>query len=305
MKIVLTGSLGRITKPLARELIWDGHAVTVISSRAEMETAIKELGASAAIGRLKDVDFLTTTFRDADAVYCMTPMPDLWDARLDLVAYYQAFGPRYLEAIRRSNVGRVVHLSSVGAHMAKGNGILRYAHEIEGVLHPLPAGVSVTFMRPVGFYDNLLALIPAIKQSGAISSNYGGDDQKPWVSPVDIASACAEELTSSRPQARKIRYVASDELSCHEVARLLGTAIGKPDLKWHLIPDHQMLDTLTKAGMNPTTAQGFVEMNGSMHSGKLYEDYHRVRPALGKVKMRDFAEDFARAYYQESLEKAG
>jgi len=66
-----------------------------------------------------------------------------------------------------------------------------------------------------------------------------------------------------------------------------------------------MLDTLTKAGMNPTTAQGFVEMNGSMHSGKLYEDYHRVRPALGKVKMRDFAGDFARAYYQESLEKAG
>jgi len=305
MKIVLTGSLGHITKPLARELIWNDHAVTVISSRAEMEKEIEALGASAAIGRLEDVDFLTTTFEGADAVYCMTPMPNLWDARVDLVAYYQVFGPKYFEALRRTGVRRVVHLSSVGAHMAKGNGILRYAHEIEGVLDQLPAGVSITFMRPVGFYHNLLALIPAIKQSGTITSNYGGNDKKPWVSPIDIASACAEELTTSRPQTRKIRYVASDELSCNEVAQLLGTAIGKPFLKWHVISDLQMLDTLTKAGMNPATARGFVEMNSSMHSGKLYEDYHHFRPRLGKVKMRDFAGDFARAYHQGSPEKAG
>jgi hypothetical protein len=33
-----------------------------------------------------------------------------------------------------------------------------------------------------------------------------------------------------------------------------------------------------------------------MHSGKLYEDYYLNRPVPGKVKMADFARDFAKAY---------
>ena len=72
MKIVLTGSLGHISRPLAQELIQKGHDVTVISSRVEMQKEIEDLGASAAIGSLGDEDFLTTTFTGADAVYCMT-----------------------------------------------------------------------------------------------------------------------------------------------------------------------------------------------------------------------------------------
>ncbi len=35
MNIVLTGSLGNISKPLAQELVQKGHSVTVISSKAE------------------------------------------------------------------------------------------------------------------------------------------------------------------------------------------------------------------------------------------------------------------------------
>jgi len=35
MNIVLTGSLGNISKPLAQDLIAKGHSVTVISSKAE------------------------------------------------------------------------------------------------------------------------------------------------------------------------------------------------------------------------------------------------------------------------------
>jgi len=73
-------------------------------------------------------------------------------------------------------------------------------------------------MRPVGFYYNLLSFIPGIKAQGVIASNYGGDDEKPWVAPVDIAEAVAEELTA--PQAgRKVRYVASEEISCNEIAK--------------------------------------------------------------------------------------
>ena len=73
MKIIVTGSLGNISKPLTEELVAKGHAVTVISSKPEKQAAIEALGATAAIGTLEDVPFLTATFTGADAVYCMLP----------------------------------------------------------------------------------------------------------------------------------------------------------------------------------------------------------------------------------------
>ncbi len=52
MNIVITGSLGNISRPLAEELIQKGHSVTVISSRPVMKRDIGALGAKPAIGNL-------------------------------------------------------------------------------------------------------------------------------------------------------------------------------------------------------------------------------------------------------------
>ena len=76
MKIILTGSLGHISKPLAQELVQKGHAVTVISSKPEKQKDIEALGAAAAIGSVEDVNFLATTFTGSGAVYTMVPPPD-------------------------------------------------------------------------------------------------------------------------------------------------------------------------------------------------------------------------------------
>lgn len=137
MKILLTGSLGHISLPLTKELIRQGYDVTVISSNPERRKAIETLGAKAAIGQLPDADFLVKTFTGAESVYCMTPMPNLFDPNVDVTAYYTGFAPVYLQAIRQSGVQRVVHLSSVGAHTNQGSGMLRYAYEIENVLQQL------------------------------------------------------------------------------------------------------------------------------------------------------------------------
>jgi uncharacterized protein YbjT (DUF2867 family) len=168
-------------------------------------------------------------------------------------------------------------------------------YQVEKIFNTLPADIAITFMRPVGFYDNLLGFINTIKTQGVIATNYGGDNKKPWVSTIDIADAVAEEIVTPF-ESRKVRYVASDEISCNEMAGILGTAIGKPDLKWIVIPDAQLLKGMTAAGMTPQIAAGLVEMNASGNSGGLYEDYDRNRPALGKVKMTDFAKEFAAVY---------
>jgi uncharacterized protein YbjT (DUF2867 family) len=295
MKIIVTGSLGRISRPLAEELVGKGHSVTVVSSKPERQKDIEALGATTAIGSLEDVDFLSATFAGADAVYCMEPPAGMFDQNFDLMEHTRKLGENFAEAIRRSGVKRVVHLSSIGAHAEKGTGILVFHYNVEQILNRLPADVAITFMRPVGFYYNLFAFISAIKTQGAIVSNYGGDIKEPWVSPIDIAAAVAQEIVTPL-EGRKIRYVASDEVTCNELAVILGRAVGKPDLKWVIVSDEQLLNGLLAAGMNPDFAKGYVEMNVSRRNGILYEDYYRHKPTLGKVKLTDFAKEFAAVY---------
>ncbi len=84
---------------------------------------------------------------------------------------------------------------------------------------------------------------------------------------------------------------ASDELTGNETARILGEAIGKPNLTWNIIPSEQMRSGLEAVGMKPDIAAGLVEMYASQHSGSLGEDYYRHQPAvMGKVKMTDFCQ---------------
>jgi Predicted nucleoside-diphosphate-sugar epimerases len=295
MKIIITGSLGHISKPLALELVQKGHDVTLISSNPARQKDIEATGAKAAIGTIENVTFLTATFTGADVVYTMVPPINFFDHQINFLTHYINLFHNFKQAILQSGVTKVIHLSSIAAHTDKGNGMLAYAHEGENMLKELPGNISIKFMRPVGFYYNMFAFIPVIKNTGAIVQNYGGDEKEPWVSPLDIATVIAEEIEKPFEE-RTIRYIASDEVSPNEIAAILGKAIGKPGLKWMVIPDEEFEQNLKTAGFNPQAAKGFTEMNAGRRSGVLYEDYFRHKPTLGKIKLTDFAKEFAAVY---------
>lgn len=302
MNIVLTGSLGYIGRPLTQKLVKKGHSVTVISSNPEREKEIESLGAKPAIGNMDDADFLTTSFSGSDAVYCMIALEinftDPENNASKLTEKAKIFANNYFEAIIKSGVKRVIYLSSIGADMKQGNGLIAIHHNAENILKKLPSEVGISFIRPAGFYKGLFNYIPAIKHNGFISANYGGDDIVVWVSNLDIADAIVEELESDTTD-RKVRYVASEEIGCNELASILGTAIGKPDLKWEFISDEQQLNALISFGMQESFAQNFTEMNASIHSGKFYEDYYQNKPTLGQAKLKEFAVEFAEAYNKQ------
>ena len=321
MNITLTGSLGNISRPLTTDLLQRGHAVTVISSKAERQPEIEALGAKAAIGTIKDLDFLSRTFAGADLVYLMEPAAPnrLFDKNFNPYEYITEVMTTYKMAVEQSGVKKVVHLSSIGAHKDHGVGLLRYHFIAESILRSLPVEVAIKFMRPVGFHGNLLANTDAIKMTstgfiravmalqyygiggllsgkrGVMLGNYGEDVVNLMVAPTDIAAVIAEEM--EKPFAgRSFRYIASQEPTSREVATTLGEAIGKPYLKWGKISDSMMRRSMLKQGMNPVMVEGLIEMGVSARSGELYEDYYQHRPVLGKTKLRDYAPVFAEAY---------
>ncbi|MGN7787552.1 NmrA family NAD(P)-binding protein [Niabella sp. 22666] len=291
MKIIITGSLGHISKPLTQELVAKGHTLRVISSNPQKQEAIRNLGAEATIGSLSDTDFLTRTFTGADAVYCMIP-PNY--AHPDQMVYYQETGKSYRQAILRTGVQRVVCLSSYGAHLPSGTGFIRGSYFVEQILNTIP-DILLTHVRPTFFYYNLLGFIDMIKTAGFIGSVYGGDDRLTMVSPQDIATAIAEELEKTM-NTEAIRYVASDDLTCSEAAAILGKAIGRPDLEWKILSEEVVLEALLGRGMTEESAAKYVELGMSIHTGKLRADYDMHPPILGKVRLKAYATEFARAF---------
>ncbi len=295
MNIVLTGSLGHISKPLAQTLIQQGHSVTVISNNAGRQKEIEAIGAKAAIGSVENISFLIPVFKNAAAVYCMIP-PNFSEA--DQIAYYERTGKIYASSIRQSGVKRVIHLSSYGAHLEKGTGFITGSHRVETIFNAIP-GISLTHIRPGYFYYNLFSFAAMIKHAGFIGSVYGDNDKLPLVSPIDIAGAIAEEITHLNGT-QKIRYVVSDERTCSEVAQSLGAAISIPGLQWKILPEEQVLKALLGNAIPEGVAHSLVELGLAIHSGILREDYEQNKPAaFGKVKIAAFAKEFAAVYNQQ------
>lgn len=301
MNIVITGSLGNIGKPLTKLLVAGGHEVTVISSKPERISAIEELGAIPAIGSIQDVEFLTKTFKGADAVYLMEAwegIGSLFDNSIDFPSEFKKIADNYVQAVQRSRVTKIIHLSSIGAHSDHGMGSLMVHHNVEKVLGTLPDNVSIKFMRPVGFFSNVYRWLPMIQSQGAIIQSYGGDRKEPWVSPYDIAVAIADEM--EKPFSGKtVQYVASDEVSPNEIAEVLGNATGNPDLQWKVIPPEEFLNQKLSAGINGWIAKGMVTMQQAQGNGNLYEDFYLNKPTLGETKLNDFAKEFAEVYNQQ------
>ena len=291
MKIVITGSTGNISKPLTETLVKAGHTVTVISSNANRADDIKALGAIPAIGSVEDVAFLTQAFKGADAVYAMVP-PNF--AAAEWKNWIAGIGQNYADAITANGIKKIVHLSSMGAHLEDGVGPVSGIHRVEEVYNKLD-GVAVKHLRPGYFYTNFYANVGMIQHAGIIGSNYAADTLMVLVHPIDIAAAAAEDLQSDFT-GKSVRYIAGDERTAGDIAQVLGAAIGKPELPWVEFSDADNTGGMIGAGLPEEVAVNYTEMGDSLRTGKMIEDYLQHRPALSKIKLEDFAQEFKGAF---------
>jgi len=295
MKYVVTGSLGNISKPLAEKLVAAGHDVTVVSSKAEKAEQIEALGAKAAIGSVEDEGFLTEAFMDADAVYTMVP-PHFGAS--DWKKYIAGIGENYAKAIKASGVKNVVNLSSMGAHMPEGCGPVSGLFFVEKALNELE-GVNVIHLRPGFFYPNFLGQIGMIKNMGIMGGNYGENATLVIVHPEDIADVAAEEMQNLSFKGKSIRNIASDEKTTHEVAAILGKAIGKPEIPWINFKDEDTLGGMLQSGIPTEIAKNYTEMGVAMRSGEMDADYLKNKPSVfGKSNLEVWSRVFAAVYEQ-------
>src|SRR4051812_32375591 len=134
----VTGATGRVGTQLTERLLSEGHAVRAIGRDEDKLEALARKGAETHAGSLHDVGFLKAIFKGTQAVFAMVP-PDYGSEHM--FHHQRSVTDVETAAIRAAGVPRVVALSSVGAELESGNGLIAALHYHEATLNGLDADV--------------------------------------------------------------------------------------------------------------------------------------------------------------------
>jgi uncharacterized protein YbjT (DUF2867 family) len=291
----ITGATGNIGRVIAEKLLAGGHTVRAIARNEKNLQFLADKGAELFIGNLEDEAFLTSAYQGADAVFAMVP-PHLQSE--DYMAYADRIGKNHIKAIKSTGIKHVVALSSIGAHLETGSGIVQVLYNFEQQLKVLH-DVNVLVLRPSYFMDNIYMQIDIIKNIGIVGSPVAADVSQPVVATQDIADVAARRLSALSAKGHEIEYILGERnLTYTEITEVLGKALGRKKLNYVPFPYDQAKMAMVQMGLSENIAGFLVELAEGINNGKVLDHYVRTPENTTKTTIEEFAESFARLYNQ-------
>lgn len=289
----ITGATGNIGHRITEKLLAEGHKVRAIARTAEKLQTLADKGAETSPGALEDTDFLTRAYQGAEAVFAMIP-PNLQSP--DCRAFQNAVAKSHVTAVMEADVKNVVALSSIGAHLTEGAGIVQGLHDFEQHLSSL-TDVNLLVLRPAYFMDNIYLQLDVIKNMGIVGTPIAPDVSQPMVSTKDIAAVAASRLSGLEMQSHSIEYVLGERnLSYSEITRVLGKALGREDLQYVQFPYDDARKAMVQMGLSEDVADLLIQLAKAINSGDILSHYQRTPENTTKTSIEEFARDFAEAF---------
>jgi uncharacterized protein YbjT (DUF2867 family) len=292
---VITGATGNTGSEIAQKLLKSGKKVRAIARDKSKLQSLEALGAEISQGALDDTNFLTKTFEGATAVYAMIPT----DVRAqNLFEYMDRIGASIYEALQQSKVPNVVNLSSIGAELPSGTGPISGLHHQEQRLNQLDA--NVLHLRPTFFMENFLMDIPMIREMGIMGSPARPDLVLPMIATKDIGDVAADRLNRLDFKGKTVLdLLGPRDVGYAEAAKILGAAIGKPDLPYVEFSYEDAEKGMIQGGIAPDIASKYVEMYRAFNDG-LIKPLPRKPENITPTTIEEFANIFAAAYQAHS-----
>jgi uncharacterized protein YbjT (DUF2867 family) len=290
---VITGATGNTGKPITLGLLEKGHKVRIISRSAEKSKELTDKGAELFPGDTVDPDLVKKAFAGADAVYAMLPFDA---AAPDYTASQVKHATIIADGIKATGVKHLVMLSSVGAHLPEGAGVVQGLQKAEVMFNTID-GLNAMYLRAGYFMENTLMQAGAIKFMGAMGSPVLGDLKIPMVATRDIAAAALGYLLDLSFTGKNVGYVLGQrDVSYNEIALIYGNAIGKPDLKYHTGTYEEGKQAMLQMGMGESVVNKLIEFIKAMNDGRALSDARRTPANTTPTSIEDFANIFKMVY---------
>lgn len=281
----ITGATGNIGKAIVFELLSKGKKVRAIGRNAERLKELSDKGAETVIGDIYDSAFVQKAFTGCEAVFCLIP-PNMQSTDFKRDQYKVA--DNYVNAVKFNKTKYVLLLSSIGAHLRKGAGIVDGLGYLEERFTELN-DVNVLNLRCGYFMENLIGQLEMIKQTGVVGSSIKADLKIPFVATKDIAEYTAKRLLNLNFKGNTIEYILGPrDVSFTEVTEIIAKSIGKPDLKYVEFSHEDAKNGMIHAGfVSRNVAELMVIMAEAINNGKAFA-FTRTRENSSPTTVEEF-----------------
>ncbi len=291
---VVLGATGHVGGGIAARLLDQKRRVRVVGRGAERLASLAARGAEVAAGSIEDPAFAARALAGAGAAFLLVP-PNM------TAPSFRAYQSRVVDALARAveaaRPAHVVTLSSIGGHLAAGNGPIAGLHELEQRLSAVK-GAAVLHLRPGYFLENHLGAVGIVKQMGILGSALRADLPMQMIATRDIAEVAARRLAALDFQGQgALELMGPRDVTMAEVARAVGRAVGKPDLPYVQFPYDEARKGMVGAGLRPDMADLYVEMSRGFNDGTIRPTQPRSPATTTPTTVERFAEEtFAPAF---------
>lgn len=290
--IAVTGATGNVGRPLVETLLAQGHAVRAIGRDAGRLQPLVDRRAEACVGSVEDAGFLTRAYAGADAVWVMIP-PDMRSN--EQLARAERISKAHAAAIRESGVGHVAALSSIGAHLETGGGIVDTLRVLEREMAAL-SGANVKVLRAAYFMENVWPQMDILKNLGFLGGPVAPEVTFPVVAARDVAAVAANRLAARDFDGHSVEYVLGPrDISYREITAELGEALGR-DLRYLHVPDSDARIGLKHMGLAGDFIHMVLEFSRALNQGIAQDHHVRTPDNTTPTDIREFARWFAEAY---------
>lgn len=260
---LVTGLTGQTGAAAAQTLLDAGHAVRALVRTPEKARAWAARGVALVAGDVTSADDLARAMEGVDGAYLLAP-PDY--AGSGFVARAERIARAVRAAAEAVRLPRLVFLSSEGAHVPEGTGVIASLYAAEQAL----SGVRtrLTLLRATYFQENFAPVLGLAAAQGVLPTMLVDLDRpQRMVATADIGRVAAELLVAEAAPAL-VELAGPDDPTPRAVAAAVAAALGRAVVP--VVPPRAAWEgILREAGLGEEGARLLAEMYDGIDAGRV------------------------------------
>ncbi len=290
---VIIGATGNTGKPITLGLLEQGHTVRIIARNTAKTKELTDKGAILFQGNISDSEFLKKVFEGADALYTLVAIDP---QSVDFYATQVSQASAVAEALKASTIKHVVALSSVGAHLTSGAGVVQGLQKMEELFNGIP-GINMLYLRAGYFLENGLQMAGMVKMLGLLGTPLKADLKIPMVATKDIAAVALKHLLALDFTGKSHEYVlGARDYTYEEIASIYGNAVDKPGLRYIQFPYDDAKKAFMMMGLGESFTDRMIEFTKALNDGLAGAAHQRTAENTTPTTAEEFALVFRDVY---------
>ncbi|MFQ6024175.1 MAG: NAD(P)H-binding protein [Acidiferrobacterales bacterium] len=285
MAVVVTTPTGHIGSVVADRLLQAGADVTLIARNPAKVEHFANRGAKVRQGSMEDEAFVIGATQCAEALFWLVPPAYVEDPR----AFQVGIGRVGAAAIKANRIPYVVNLSSSGAQIPEGAGVISGLYYVENVLNE--TATNIVHLRPGAFFENFLFSIDSIARQGRIYERVEPSLSISMVATRDIGDVAARRLLTLDWSGRQTQGVhGPTDLTLEEATTVIGEALERP-ISYVYLDSMQFAQVMAGMGMPRGAIDGLNEMYDGINSGLVKSAEPRSQETTTPTTLRQWARE--------------